>query len=159
MSPWNIFSFLSCTLSSGNSSFSSPRASFFLSLLPPSPLSHQPAQHYSSMGAVAVQIKCCNPEAQGCSACMFLCVHMHDCLQRSGCFWLPYNMATAVVYDRCFIPHPLSIIISIIIIPPSFEFRRGGGTAEPMVRSWDDFSAHSGKQQLDERGGEGERED
>lgn len=102
--------------------------SLFLSFPPPSSFSHPSAQHYSSMGAVAMQIKCCNPEAEGCSGCMLVCV-CH--LQRTGCSWLLYNMATAAFYDRCSIPHPLSIIIStaiVIIIAPSFQFfwREGG---------------------------------
>lgn len=111
----------------GISSFSS---TLILSFPPPSSFSHPSDQHYSSMGAVAMQIKCCNPEAKGCSGCMLVCVHMHGCLQRTGCSWVSYNMATAVVYDRCSIPHPLSIIIStaiIILIAPSSQFWRGEG--------------------------------
>lgn len=45
-------------------------------------------QQYSNVGAVAVHIKCYNPDAAGTSG--HWCVHMH-CLQRgpdvSGCLW------------------------------------------------------------------------
>lgn len=67
-----------------------------------------------------------------------------------------YIMATEVVYNHSSITHiPSNISTLLIIIALSFEFflEGEGGTAEPMVRSWGGFSAHSEKQQLDERAG------
>ena len=60
-----------------------------------------------------------------------VCVCARLSAEQTGCFWLPYVTVTAVVYGRCSIPHPLSIIIStaiIMIIAPSFEF--GGRGAQ-----------------------------
>lgn len=143
-----------------------PFASFFFSRFPfllPLSLTHQ-------LGvAAAWGLLPCRLSAVILIRCMRVnapvCAHIHGCLQRTGCFWLPYNMATVPFFFGCrtVSPTPQPIFIStaiIIIVAPSFGLGRGRGctAAEPMVRSWDGFGAHSGKQQLDERGGRG-RED
>lgn len=88
-----------------------------------------------------------------------MCEYMHDCLQRNGCFWLPYNMATAVVYDRSAPSHtpfpsssaPPSLSSSLLL--SSFFLGGGHSTAEPMVRSWDGFLIQENSSWMKDGGG------
>lgn len=85
------------------------------------PLFFSPSQ-ISSVGAVAVHIKCYNPDAAGTSG--HWCVHMH-CLQRgpdvSGCLWQqwfinpasppspPHLSHHSHLQHRCHHPHLLAL--------------------------------------------------
>lgn len=88
------------------------------------------------VGAVAVHIKCYNPEAAGTSG--HWCVHMHR-LQRgpdvSGCLWQRWFINAA---SRAPLPQPSSAPTPS---SSSFGFWGGrglvGSTAEPTVRSLD----------------------
>lgn len=135
VSVWNFLAFLSCAFSHG---ISPPVPSFSCISS-----SHSSPQNYSSVGAVAVQIKCRNPAAQGCvkTFCVYVCVHAWPFAED----WVFQDGPSRGLWPLHPTPPHYIIICSTAIII----------ILRLLLRSWDNFSAHSGKQQTEEGEGRG----